>query len=489
MKCDEQKPECFRCRGTGRKCDGYAVEGRGLCDDNLDLTRISICAPGAITSNSISFDLPGNGKERRSFHYFRDRTVPDLSGYFQSEFWNRLVLQFGHAEPAIRHALIALGAVHEKSRDIDNPAAKTEPEDRERRFSLQQYNKAIHKLGKDLSTKGCQSAEVALTCCLLFFCFESVQGNHKSALCHLQSGLEILRSWRVKDSQSSFNNIWISSSKSDIIEDYLVRVFSHLDMQASLFLHTNTRLPPLHTLLTNSGSDATHFIPISFASLDQARNMLEKLSNRLAYFIILNQPDPDRSPDNIPSTVIEEHNDLTAQLQRWSQLFDDLLKMTSIKMSTNELRGAVLLRMQRKTMSLILATGGPVAESTVDEYTGTFTEIASLAESLLKTTGGPGAPAGPPSFSLELGVIAPLYLTARKCSDLTVRQHARSLLYASVCREGLWDGPAVAKIAERVEAVEMEGNAANIPGVPPGRCLLPQSTLFSTYEKGVLRGI
>ena len=428
------------------------MEGHQVSDGNSDLARISVCTPGSIASNSIPFHLPGNGRERRSFHYFRDRTVPDLSGYFQSEFWDRLVLQFCHAEPAIRHALIALGAVHETFKISEDHAARTGREEWNRRFSLQQYNKAIAKLRKHLLTKGHQSVEVALICCLLFVCFESLLGNHESALCHMESGLDILRSWRARNVHSPSSNIWSPSSESDIVEDHLIQVFCRLDMQATLLL--DTRIPQFLTILPIDGNEATDFIPTRFASLTEARNVLDTIGNQLAYFIILNHPDPDRPPDSVPSTMITEQAKLDARLQEWSQAFDDLLKRTSTTMSIIELRGAILLKIHRKAMSLLLAAGESISERVFDKFTSAFAEITSLAECLLKSTGDTRSSARSPTFALDLGVIAPLYMAARKCTDPSIRRHAISLLYASARREALWDGVLAAKVAERVETME-----------------------------------
>ncbi|KAI4124592.1 MAG: hypothetical protein LQ347_005681, partial [Umbilicaria vellea] len=464
VKCDEQKPECFRCRETGRKCDGYATEGLTSRVKNLnspDLARDKFTTPlergfflfsmpGSIASNSISFDLPGSGKERRSFHYFRNQTIPDLSGYFQSGFWDRLVLQFCHAEPAVRHALIALGAVHETFKTIGDYATKTGRNEWECRFSLQQYNRAITKLRKHLSTKGHQSVEVALICCLLFICFESLLGNHESALCHLESGIDILRGWRARNVHLSSSNIWSPSSESDIIEDHLVQVFSRLDMQATLLL--DTRVPQCQTIQPIHGNIALDCIPTRFVGLSEARSVLDKIGNQLALFIITNHPDPDLPPDSVSSATKMEQTELTARLEGWSQAYDDLLTKTSTMMTVNELRGAILLRMHRKALSLILAGGVSVSERVFDRFTGTFAEIISLSESLLKSKGRSGFAKGSPTFALDLGIVAPLYMTARKCTDPIIRQRAVSLLHASARREAFWDGAMAAKVAEQVEA-------------------------------------
>lgn len=72
------------------------------------------------------------------------------------------MLQATHHEPAIRHAAIALGALHECTPDSDEEASI---------FALQQYGKAIGYL-VELQGKNRRAADVVLMTCVLFVCFE-----------------------------------------------------------------------------------------------------------------------------------------------------------------------------------------------------------------------------------------------------------------------------------------------------------------------------
>jgi hypothetical protein len=61
-----------------------------------------------------------------------------LPGIFDPTFWTRLVLQATHHEPAIRHAVIVLGALHENS-EVESREKPSEP----RVSVMQQHGKAI----------------------------------------------------------------------------------------------------------------------------------------------------------------------------------------------------------------------------------------------------------------------------------------------------------------------------------------------------------
>jgi hypothetical protein len=79
--------------------------------------------------------------------FFQNHPAPILSGYFDSYFWNGLLLQVGHSEPTIQHAMMAVASIHEQvetaGRQMFIPGQRKHGMDCGRYFALQQYNKAI----------------------------------------------------------------------------------------------------------------------------------------------------------------------------------------------------------------------------------------------------------------------------------------------------------------------------------------------------------
>jgi hypothetical protein len=153
VKCDEVKPTCKKCTSIGRKCSGY------LTPPSSNNTPSP--SKGSLTPES---QLTESDLERRSFDFFCKRTVVVFSGIFDPTFWTRLVLQATHHEPAIRHAAIALGALHESS----EVGSRVKPSI----FAMEQYGKAIRYLVKPIREKQKQAVDVALMTCVLFVCFE-----------------------------------------------------------------------------------------------------------------------------------------------------------------------------------------------------------------------------------------------------------------------------------------------------------------------------
>ena len=91
---------------TGRKCEGYSSKEPASASSKSDL-GVLVNLP-----QLLLVGVAGNQQERRAFHFFQQRTAPHLSGFYNDEFWNQMVLRASHQEPAIRHAVMALGSLH-----------------------------------------------------------------------------------------------------------------------------------------------------------------------------------------------------------------------------------------------------------------------------------------------------------------------------------------------------------------------------------------
>jgi hypothetical protein len=157
VKCDETRPACLKCTSTGRVCDGYndVQLPQQLSHSNL----FPIIA-------SPSFDIHASPKSKRSFAFFVQRTCPQLAGFFGSDFWERFVLQAAYHESAIRHAIVAIGSIHELF-EHQTPILVANTA-----FALEQYNLAIRDLLVPLSRSGERDVDVCLISCILFTCFE-----------------------------------------------------------------------------------------------------------------------------------------------------------------------------------------------------------------------------------------------------------------------------------------------------------------------------
>lgn len=167
VKCDEERPKCRRCTSTGRECDGYAD-----IKPSVNLTAQSNIIPEGLRlrlSTVPWYDLFTGDVERRSFQYFLEKTAPQLAGDFECPFWDYMVLQSVHQEPAIRHITVALGSLHE-SFEHDAAPVHSSQSAANGSFALRQYLSAMHSLMPTPNSS--QPLDVCLISCILFACFE-----------------------------------------------------------------------------------------------------------------------------------------------------------------------------------------------------------------------------------------------------------------------------------------------------------------------------
>ncbi|KAI9879891.1 MAG: hypothetical protein M1830_006558 [Pleopsidium flavum] len=357
-----------------------------------------------------------------------------------------MILQASHSEPAIRYAVTALGALHEKvtnGRLIKHPVVDRIDIDTD--YPLRQYTKALGCLRNLLSTTGDQSLELALICSYIFVCFEILQKNYLLALTHLQNSLRVL-CWQPsgKPSPTAATVTTFRPSSSTVDHD-LTQAFVRLDVQASTYL--GLRLPGM--IMTRSSFE----MPFQFATVREARDRLDSETNCLYYFLRSTADDYRyRTPDAVPLTVIAEAHGISECFRKWGESFSALLNRPSIKIDGQEQQGINVLLIQHKVNTINIATCLYAEETIFDEFDAMFDEIVTLASPIVHSVSS--VDSGRNTFCLDTGVVPPLYFTAMKCRCPWIRQRAVSLLYSMPCPEGVWNGVVMAKIAERLKAIE-----------------------------------
>jgi len=111
--------------------------------------------------------------ERQYLEHFSAYTVSALCGSFSPTFWEQRVLKASLIEPSIKHAIIAIAAVHhdfeKKQNSVEEANCSLEA------FAFRQYTKAITHLHSLMSTT--QHLDMTLITCILFICFDCLLGN------------------------------------------------------------------------------------------------------------------------------------------------------------------------------------------------------------------------------------------------------------------------------------------------------------------------
>lgn len=419
--------------------------------------------------------LPGvSMQEQRSFDFFRARTAAQFAGPFSSELWSKLLPRLCHQEDAIRHAIVAIGALHET---VDH-AVDTNTE-----YAMRQYGKAIGEiLALDVS-KSDAAADTALIACVLFTAFESLQGHYKSAMTHSSAGLKILR----EQDATGRKEIYVS-------RDLVKSAFMQLDTQSREIGDVSLR--PIHNLPWQTRTPES-----SFQNIDQAKEWLEDYMRGLTQFLTTLGTSLRATPDDIRA-IVQEHSAKKELYHAWCHAclhidnqYGPLLNGTP----TPAAQGYLILKLWRTTINVLLNVELQFGELGWDDFEADFSTLVSTAEKFVKNSalqdGTLSLPSNgklatcKPTQSFSIGIITPLFLTATRCRDPDIRRSACEVLKACNRSESMWNSTLAAMVCERI--IELEeaglGNVSSSAQVPLEARILGMDIAFGPDRQGRIK--
>ena len=394
-------------------------------------------------------------RERHSLNFFVNFSAPQMAGFFDSTFWQRMVIQTSYHEPAILHAITAIGALHECT--MQRAFADEKRKARAIEFALNQCNRAITCLTKSQAentgidftkqSKKTPNSRLALTTCVLFTCFEAMQGRCDSAVNHALQGRRLLQA------TGRPNVITMSPAEEDDLEQ-MRPIVERLEVQATALLDKGRR-PEVDT------SDQTAPLPpIEYVfSLDHAHNTLHTALNSVMRFMQGFHPTAPR--DHIAVTMAEKYLRYAPWFARWEGAFTAYLAEQREGMSNMDLKRAMVLKANHLVGTMLASvdqSAGPVA---YDAYESEFRAIVDLSREVLASFSCPplptltGGSSGTPYLSFSLWVTDPLWMAISRCRNPSIRQAAFTLLSQNPRQEGIWHaGPQLSsnKYMRRTEA-------------------------------------
>ncbi|CAH0057890.1 unnamed protein product [Clonostachys solani] len=422
VKCDEQKPACLRCRSSKRICGGYTVVPKS--------------APSA--TNLV------DDEERRGFLYFQARTIRKIFGQQDAQDWIPLILQLGHAEAPVKHAIISLASLHrslEPTEHLLYPCSKNPKQaiDKAQVVALKHYNAAIKILRveqPDMTTR----PDLVMILCILFVCIEQFRRNDATCLTHLLAGFRLINWWR--SFTSSYDKLrHFSKPTMELVNDKITLVLQRLRVQFSLCMDSRH---DLHDAL-DLPSFPPPTIPTCYDSLDAARMDFDRIMNYA--FSVLH-------PRGI-TVSYEPAQDVISILGRWKQALDTLDSQTEGR-TTLQRCIRKLLEIYSHISIIIASTYNVEFETTFDDYTPRFQAIVDLADDLVHYW-----QIVPQEFSLlysfDLGLTPPMFLVASRCRHSRIRRKAMDLMLNSPFYHGAWQDRYSGLCARRMIEIEELG--------------------------------
>ncbi|KAF2093268.1 hypothetical protein NA57DRAFT_48940 [Rhizodiscina lignyota] len=436
VKCDEEKPACRRCSTTGRKCDGY--EGPRPTRQAMKNIVTVYVAPFAVPRKL----LPLQGyNEIDEYHRF---VAPKLAGYFDSEFWKKLIPQMSLSEPSIQHAVAAISEYHRSMESTAFPSLTNTAQ--QSRLALKESNEAMRSLSSRIA-KDPNSNLVPLVACLLFTCMEFLKGSNENAMMHMANGFNILNAVRAQYRVDGDNSNGPLSSDHEDIERHIVPVFQRLNLLCLLF----GRVIPFHALKPLEIS-----IP-AYTCMDDARKRLYEITNTVVRFIRISASKADTGAVSFDDII--ERVKLERMMKHWFLCLEQYIFKEAKAGNEVDEPGANLLRIHWRTIFIWLSVCLSVEETALDLHFPDFKEIVRLAGILIDQSDPASKNHGSETrqFSFEMGLIPPLYYTTIKCRNPSIRRQSLALMGRVPRREGMWSAHIAAKVAQQVIMVEESG--------------------------------
>ncbi|KAI1133316.1 hypothetical protein F5Y10DRAFT_228744 [Nemania abortiva] len=456
VKCDEGRPSCHRCVSTGRTCDGYGIWG----DSGIQQQAERAVTPRT-QSDPIKYAMSSHyGKlspeQDTCFQWFRHRTYTKLPLPFVTPFWRTLVLQACAAEPAILHAVLALGSAHQKESLGEEGETKESHDtlDSQQKFMLQEYGRAMRDLQPHFLSQDRRSTHVALVVCTLFTFFENLLGRYATANAHLHSGLRLLAETYAPVDRLEGGTA--TPERRGYVDDWIIESFARLHVQAALL---GQGLPSIYPRLPKFPLTP---IPIVFESTNQAAHYMDRLLLEIVHLI-----EKYRSLDDgaIDATLHDTQQRLQAELRHWLAAYDATDPDTSEGFSAMDWFYIRVLRGYHTMATIIINTcTWPMCETMYDLYTAEFIFLieqlvaiwkAHVARPVWHPT--PWTTEMPRKISHSVGDkawIPLLYFVALKCRVRRIRLQAIRLLSQTEHKEGIWDSRLALIIAKEVMCIE-----------------------------------
>ncbi|KAH7336701.1 hypothetical protein BKA65DRAFT_38455 [Rhexocercosporidium sp. MPI-PUGE-AT-0058] len=269
VKCDEEKPQCTRCRTFGIKCDGYE-RPKSKASFPIHPLRPQTAALELLPAPSSTSKFESE-MEQRYFRSFQLELVAELAGAFDNRFWNCLVMQGCQDEPFILKAVTALSALstakkvsqtvmHGQTMSTTLAASHME-------FAFMEYEQALHLMAVTL--KDSPSPRKALMMCLLVCCFECMAGNTLAAANHARSGQKLLDEWMAGHPNSGCVGEGIKLPANDIIEAEVIQAAAFFELQIRKSF--DARVREEHSVRKHEGGESLQHISALFRTIHEAR--------------------------------------------------------------------------------------------------------------------------------------------------------------------------------------------------------------------------
>lgn len=431
VPCDPSSPGCRLAMSSD-----WSINGPGSSSINGSAEHMS---PG-LAIVQLDSKWQRNWRERHSLNFFVNYSAPQMAGFFENDFWSRCI-QYSYYEPVVLHAITAIGSLHESIlqgafQDEKRTAQAVE-------FALTQCNRSIAYLtgsnravpeqGETRSLKALPVSKLALIACVLFTCFEAMQGHSDSAVKHALQGKALMEAHHSPSPDTR------NSEEEDI--ELMRTLVERLEVQATALVGSGGRpmadetssVPPLPAI------DKIYNLDHAHATLHSAMNSNMRYTQRYH---------PDAPADHHAITHAKKSLRYGPWYARWEKVFSAWLAEHGSNLSNLDRKRAMVLKANQLVGTMLAAADQRAGPTAYHRFDNEFAAIVDLSREVLADFSCPPLPtltagsAGTPFFSCSLWVTDPLWMVISRCRNPETRQAAFTLLSQNPRQEGIWhSGP------------------------------------------------
>ncbi|KIW80389.1 hypothetical protein Z517_07004 [Fonsecaea pedrosoi CBS 271.37] len=484
VKCDELRPACRRCLGTGRKCDGY---GRNV-DSHASRPAAAATSSGNLRRLiSTTAHNHAEPEELRCFEFFMEKVVPNCTRMVDGAFWHQIIPQLSRSDPVIWYAVNSLACLirHPQfsptwtlpGRKILQPAVTDE-----HRRALRWYNQSIAKLQERISNENVSSTTTTITfvSCILYICIECVHDDPVEAAALYRRAVAMIGP--VSDHHQRGHS---STTRREVTLEETVRaLLRHMAISQGL---------PVKRSAATAAADAggrpvvavdgpeRHY---QFSTLQDARDELYVLMSEAHEFIVhvgeikirLTKKGWKPSPD-----LVSWQSCIEANLSKWlSALRHFVSSNPDIVSQQDDIERFALLNVGFSHYYIWVATSLNMDETVFDHFITTFQAMIEHARHAAATR---NSGCGRPVFVFETRFIPSLFFIACKCRDPVVRRQAVSLLESGPLIENTFKAEPMAKVAKRCIGIEEAGSEGGLFHLQAHKTEVPPEGHRITWNK------
>ncbi|KAG9234159.1 hypothetical protein BJ875DRAFT_543172 [Amylocarpus encephaloides] len=384
--------------------------------------------------------------DRKESDYFQEFLNHKTFSMTRSDpfFWKRAAVKESHSTPCIWHTLVALGALIKSTRMSFLGTYKMHPgESAHRQFAVEQHDKAICALQKAISSQ--DPSNSIIISCLVLVPLESFLGSFISSGGFIQH-VGYVRNVLFEVSNKGQRSLFPASGLQDFSKEPIMRLFFQ---QALGILSADED----HSMGLVEQQAPNFSVPTSFKDIQEAeqyRKLLLQHGNNFWYWVSLAQ-----LGSSVPQSTRDLRDHFVNQIHAFNSALDMLVRAETENQTCHPLQRPSALKFQLVTLLVNLSLTLNSPETTADLLIQCFEYIVSLYQEIMNYESAFFL--GQDVFLFECRVVGPLFLTATKCRDRSLRQKAIFLLRYSHRREMMCDSLIIGDLANWIMKVEDEG--------------------------------